>query len=216
MMKLYFNPGSCSLASHAALEEAGIEYETELLDLTKDAQFSTEYRQKNPWARVPALDIGGEILTENIAILTYIADCAPQMDLLPQAGLEKARALEWLALLSSTVHVAFRPIFRPGRLAASEQGQKDVTATGLTALTSVLQLIERRLGEGPYALGGRFSLCDLYLFVFALWSRRPVLDGKLGALPLLDAFGARLAARSSISSAMAQEGLSWPSVARSI
>src|SRR3546814_4673685 len=52
MLKLYYNPGSCSLASHAALEEAGLPYEAELIDLTQNAQFSDAYRQKNPWARV--------------------------------------------------------------------------------------------------------------------------------------------------------------------
>src|SRR3546814_7605196 len=86
-------------------------------------------------------------------------------------------SLEWLALLSSTVHVAFRPIFRPNRLAESAQAQQDVAATGLIALRNVLALLDERLGEGPYTLGNQFSLCDLYLFVFVLWSRRPVLDG---------------------------------------
>src|SRR3546814_11308903 len=74
MLKLYYNPGSCSLASHAALEEAGLPYEAELIDLTQNAQFSDAYRQKNPWARVPALQIGDDVLTENIAILNHIAE----------------------------------------------------------------------------------------------------------------------------------------------
>src|SRR3546814_3737037 len=68
------NPGSCSLASHAALEEAGLPYEAELIDLTQNAQFSDAYRQKNPWARVPALQIGDDVLTENIAILNHISE----------------------------------------------------------------------------------------------------------------------------------------------
>src|SRR3546814_18411811 len=104
--------------------------------------------------------------------------------------MERARALEWLALLSSTVHVAFRPIFRPGRLAVSEAGQQDVAATGLEGLRAVLALLDERLGEAPFTLGTRFSLCDLYLFVFILLSRRPVLAGKPDALPRLDRHGA--------------------------
>ncbi|ATE67114.1 glutathione binding-like protein [Rhizorhabdus dicambivorans] len=214
MLKLYYNPGSCSLASHAALEEAGLAYQVELVDLTRDIQFSADYRLKNPWGRVPALQIGDETLTENVAILNYIADSVPGRELLPRAGLARARAIEWLALLSSTVHVAFRPIFRPGRLAATEEGQRDVAATGLAALQSVLDLLDERLGDRPYALGDRFSLCDLYLFVFALWSRRPALAARLGPLPRLDAFGDRLAQRPSIAAAMAQEGLAWPAAVR--
>src|SRR3546814_10121988 len=127
-----------------------------------------------PWARVPSLQIDDQILTENIAILSYIACLVPQKQLLPDTGLARASALEWLALLSRTVHVAFRPIFRPNRLAESAQAQQDVAATGLIALRNVLALLDERLGEGPYTLGNQFSLCDLYLFVFVLWSRRPV------------------------------------------
>src|SRR3546814_9555085 len=88
--------------------------------------YTTLFRSK-----VPAREIGDVILTENVAILTYIAEQVPAFGLLPVSGMERARALEWLALLSSTVHVAFRPIFRPGRLAVSEAGQQDVAATGL-------------------------------------------------------------------------------------
>ncbi|AMK20341.1 MULTISPECIES: glutathione S-transferase N-terminal domain-containing protein [Sphingobium] len=98
MLKLYYNPGSCSLASHAALEEAGLPYEAELIDLTQNAQFSDAYRQKNPWARVPALQIGDDVLTENIAILNHIAELVPEKALLPTEGLARARALEWLGL----------------------------------------------------------------------------------------------------------------------
>ncbi|BAI98841.1 glutathione S-transferase [Sphingobium sp. TA15] len=207
MLKLYYNPGSCSLASHAALEEAGLPYEAELIDLTQNAQFSDAYRQKNPWARVPALQIGDDVLTENIAILNHIAELVPEKALLPTEGLARARALEWLALLSSTVHVAFRPIFRPGRLAETAEGQKDVAATGLNSLKSVLALLDERLGKGPYVLGDTFSLCDPYLFVFVFWARRPILEGKLDPLPNLDAFAERMRARPSISAALAQEGL---------
>src|SRR3546814_5388635 len=72
MLKLYYNPGSCSLASHAALEEAGLTYEAELIDLTQNAQFSDASRQKNPWARVTALQIGDDVMPENIALLNHI------------------------------------------------------------------------------------------------------------------------------------------------
>src|SRR3546814_2782724 len=99
--------------------------------------------------------IDDQILTENIAILSYIAGLVPQKQLLPDTGLARARALEWLALLSSTVHVAFRPIFRPNRLAESAQAQQDVAATGLIALRNVLALLDERLGEGPYTLGNQ-------------------------------------------------------------
>lgn len=207
-LKLYYNPGSCSLASHAALEEAGLTYTIEKVDLTIGANERKEYLATNIWGRVPALEINGRVLTENIAILSYIADQAPERKLLPPAGsMEQVRALEWLALLSSTVHVAFRPIFRPARLAATEAGQADVSAVGLAALNRTLASLEQKVGEGPFALGDTFSLVDLYLFVFLFWMQRPVLAGKLEPRPLLDAFRDRLAARISVRRAMIAEGL---------
>jgi glutathione S-transferase len=209
MLKLYYNPGSCSLASHAALIEAGLEFEAQRIDLSKDEQFAPEYRAKNPWGRVPALEIDGQVLTENVAILNYISDLVPERGLLPGSGLGRIRALEWLALLSGTVHVSFRPIFRPGRLARGEEAQRDVQNVGLEALNAVLGQLGAKLGDQPYALGADFSFCDLYLFVFVLWSARPVLDGKLSPLTSLRAFGDRLSARPSVSAALAAEGLKW-------
>ena len=209
MLKLYYNPGSCSLASHAALVEAGVAFECEKIDLVQAANESPVYLALNRWGRVPALAIDGYILTENVAILSYIAELAPERELLPPLGsFERTRALEWLALLSGTVHVAFRPLFRPGRLASSEAGQADVAAVGLAALNRTLGLLDAQVGAGPYALGESFSLVDLYLFVFLLWMQRPVLAGKLEARPNLEAMRARLAGRPSIISAMAAEGLS--------
>src|SRR3546814_12710211 len=107
-------------------------------------------------------------LSTRFRSLTPTAELVPVMAVLPTEGLARARALEWLALLSSTVHVAFRPIFRPGRLAETAEGQKDVAATGPNSLKSVLALLDERLGKGPYVLGDKFSLCDPYLFVFVL------------------------------------------------
>ncbi|WP_145203713.1 glutathione S-transferase family protein [Sphingobium sp. B2] len=208
MLTLYYNPGSCSLASHAALEEAGIEHRLVKIDLAAGANEAPEYLEKNIWGRVPALEVDGIILTENIAILSYIADRAEQGTLLPPIGsFERIRALEWLALLSSTVHVAFRPLFRPGRLATTEAGQADVAAVGLASLNRTLAALERKIGESTYALGERISLVDLYLFVFLLWMQRPVLAGKLEPRPGLDALCERLVDRPSIRRAMVAEGL---------
>src|SRR3546814_3038673 len=95
--------------------------------------------------------------------------------------MERARALEWLALLSSTVHVAFRPIFRPGRLAVSEAGQQDVAATGLEGLRAVLALLDERLGDAPFTLGTRFSGGEKNHFVVRRRARRPAEEGKTEA-----------------------------------
>ena len=211
-LKLYYNPGSCSMASHAALIEAALPYEIERVDLTVAANEALEYLTRNPWGRVPALGIGDEVLTENVAILTYIADQAPERSLLPAPGtLERARAMEWLALLSSTVHIAFRPVLRPNRFALSEAGQGEVVSAGIAALDAVLAKLEAQLCDRPYVLGDRFSLVDVYLFVFLFWSKRPNVAGKLSPRPKLDERRVRLLERQSIRRALTEEGLEIPS-----
>jgi glutathione S-transferase len=208
MLKLYYNPGSCSLAAHAALEEAGLDYEVEKIDLTVAQNEGPGYRAINPWARVPALATDYGIFTENVAILSCIADLVPDKRLLPPpCSTQRLRALEWLALLSSTIHIAFRPLLRPGRLAGTQAGQADVAAVGLTGLNHALALLDERFGAGPFALGESFSVVDLYLLVFLLWMQRPTLQGKLEPRPNLEAGRMRLIQRRSVVRAMAAEGL---------
>src|SRR3546814_13707672 len=110
IFKLYYNSGSCSLASHAALEESGLAYELERIDLGKNEQTRPEYLAKNPWAKVPALEIGDVILTENVAILTYIAEPVPDFGPLHVSGLELARRPQWPAFSPKPVHDSFPSI----------------------------------------------------------------------------------------------------------
>jgi glutathione S-transferase len=207
-MKLYFCPGSCSLASHAALEEAGLHYEAELVDLNANAQQSDDFRKINPFGRVPALQLDdGTILTENVAILTYISELVPNRQLLPRDGIARFRALEVMAMLSNTVHVAFRPIFRSYRFANSASARTEVVDHAVRNLNKTLALLAQRLGKGPYVLGDLFSLCDIYLYVFILWTQRPELVDRLGHQPSLEAFAGRMAPRRSIRVAMGMEAM---------
>src|SRR3546814_14059480 len=127
----------CSSDLRASANIAAI---IERIDLGKNEQTRPEYLAKNPWAKVPALEIGDVILTENVAILTYIAEQAPAFGLLPVSGMERARALDWLALLSITVPVAFRPIFLPGRLAVTGVGLRGLAAPALEGVRAVIAL----------------------------------------------------------------------------
>lgn len=211
MLTLYINPGSCSLASHIALEESGLAYRTERVALAEGRNLEPGYLARNPWGRVPALDLGGEVLTENVAILSHVADLAPGRRLLPPNGtLERARAIEFMATLSSTVHVAFRPIFRPERLASGEEGRRDVTDTGLAALASTLAKLDASLEGRRHSVGDAFTLCDAYLLVFALWTRRPALAGRLPRFARIDAIAGSTAERPAARTALAAEGLAPP------
>jgi glutathione S-transferase len=209
-MTLYYNRGSCSLASHVALEETGLDYSAVWIDLTKGSNYEPEYLATNRWARVPALECSGGVLTENVAILQYLADLVPDRKLLPAPGtFERAQAVRFLALLSSTIHVAFRPLFRPSRFVTSEGCQQEVVETGLAALNETLQKLEGELGGRQFVLGDEFSLCDAYALVFAVWSRRPSLEGKLEPTPALHAIGRRVADRPSGKRAMQSEEIEF-------
>ena len=112
-MKLYFSNGSCSLASHIALEEAGAKFEAQRIDLREKEQQQPEYLAVNPKAKVPALVVDGGTITENPAIISYVADTHPQAKLLAAPGeLARAKAQEWMAWCASTVHRDFSPLFR--------------------------------------------------------------------------------------------------------
>src|SRR5690242_13618675 len=112
--RFYFSPGAVSMATHIALEEVGIAYTLEPVLLREGQHLSEQYRRVHPLARVPALEIeAGVVLTETPALLGYLAELAPELGLLPQTGLERARANEWMSLLSSAVHVSFITFFRP-------------------------------------------------------------------------------------------------------
>jgi glutathione S-transferase len=157
-VKLYFSNGSCSLASHIALEEAGAKFEAQRINLREKEQQRPEYLAVNPKAKVPALAVDGGAITENPAIISYVADTHPQAKLLaPPGDLARARAQEWLAWCASTVHVSFGPLFRDRENA----DHRKLVQENLDRYDSWL--------KGTYVLGETFSAADCYTLVFTLW-----------------------------------------------
>jgi glutathione S-transferase len=213
MLKLFYSPMACSLSCHVALEESGLNYETVEINTKTQANLTQSYTAINPLGKVPALAIEGRVLTEAAAILSYIADRVPEKELLPPAGtLKRAIAHEWLNFLSSTVHIAFRPVFRPERLAEGDGCVNSVRRLGVNGVVEALKHAEARLGKAPYTLGDRFSLCDGYLMVFFLWSRREALVASMPEFPAMRAMVSRVLARQTVQSAMKAEGLPIPVV----
>lgn len=170
MLKLYYAPGTCALASHIALECAGAAYEAVRLDFGRQEQRSPEYLRINPKGRVPALVTERGVLTETPAILQYVAQTHPQAKL---ASLDDpfllGKANEFNSYICSTVHVNHAHKRRASRWADDADAQAAMAAKVPRNMADSFDLIEREMLRGPWVLGEQFSVCDPYLFTLAGW-----------------------------------------------
>jgi len=196
-MKLYFSPGACSLADHIALIESGLPFEMEKVDLeAKRTASGTDYMVINPTGYVPALGLDeGVVLTENIAILSYIAELSDKLT--PPGELGRSRVLEALAYISTELHKGFKPFFMP-----SSSGKEKSLACEVLARR--FALFEVALGHHPYAVGDSFTVADCYLFVMLFWAKEKV---GLYVPASLSAYYERLRDRSAVGTALKDEGL---------
>ncbi|MDY0046897.1 MAG: glutathione transferase GstA [Thauera propionica] len=200
-MKLYYKAGACSLASHIVLEETGLPYETEAVDLkTKVTASGADFTQINAKGYVPALVLDtGELLTEGPAILQYLADRVPEKKLVPADGtLERYRLQSWLTFIGTELHRSCTPFFSP----ASGDAWK---AAAMANLERRLDYTNGELAGKAYLLGDGFSVADAYLFTVLSWMPYVKLD--LSRWSNLTAFQARVAARPAVQAALKAEGL---------
>ena len=212
-MKLYYSPGACSLACHIALEESGLGYEVEEFNTRRGETHSAEYLRINPLGKVPALLLDNrEVLTEGLAIMNHVADLVPEARLLPAwSSIGRARALEWMGYLASTVHIAFRPLLRPGRLIGDDPADiEKVRRFGVTVLRATLDGLDRRLEGRRYSLGEHYTLCDGYLLVYWLWTWRNNLDQVLPRYSNIDRIAAAVVARPAVQRVLQNEHISIP------
>ena len=198
-MKLYYSPGACSLAPHIVAEEAGLDIEFEKVNL-KDHKTETgeDYNAVNPKGYVPALLLeDGSLLTENLAVLTFLGDRKPELGLTRAAfSIERYRLLEWLAFISTELHKSFAPLFQGGSDEVKTQAREKILKR--------LGYVEKQM-VGPLLTGDKFSVADAYLFVILTWCDRQKID--LSALSNVSAYKARVAARPKVQAAMKAEGL---------
>jgi glutathione S-transferase len=200
-MKLYYLTGACSLASNISLREAGLKFELVKVDRkTKKAADGLDFMEVNPKGYVPALTLdSGETLTENTAILQYIADRNSAAKLAPAAGtMERYRLIEWLGFINSELHKGFSPLFR----AEAHEAVKEYTRGNLTAR---LDYTERALGTRSYLMGEQYTVADAYIFTVLGWGAHVGVD--IGRWPQLKRLHERVGARPQTLEALKSEGL---------
>jgi glutathione S-transferase len=204
MFKLYYAPGTCALASHIALQEAGAAYETERLDFKANQQNSAEYLAINPKGRVPSLVTDRGILTETPAMLAFIAQSFPQAKLAPlDDPYAFAQVQAFNSYLCATVHVAHAHKGRGYRWASDETSFADMKRMVPKSVGACFALIERGMLRGPWVMGDSYTICDPYLFTVAQWLEGDSVD--LSKLPKVMEHRKRMSERPAVRAVMAEE-----------
>ena len=204
MFKLYFAPGTCALACHIALAEAGAPYTTVKLDFKAGQQNSPEYLAINPKGRVPSLVTDRGVLTETPAMLAFIAQSFPQAKLAPlDDAFEFAKVQAFNSYLCSTVHVAHAHKLRGARWATEETSFADMRRMIPKTVGACFSLIERDMLKGPWVMGEQYTICDPYLYTLTGWLEGDGVD--IATLPKVADHRKRMSERPAVQKVMAEQ-----------
>lgn len=200
-MDVYYSPLACSLATRIAVYEAGAEGKVRLNRVdakTRTVEGGVDYLTINAKGLVPAVRTSdGEVLTENAAVLQYLADAFPEAGLAPAAGsAERYRLQQWLSFVGTELH---KLVFNPLLSSKSNDGAK---AFARELAPERLAYLNDHLTGRDYLLDG-FSVADAYLAAVLNWAQFVGID--LAQWPAVAAYRDRLAARPAVAKAMKEE-----------
>jgi glutathione S-transferase len=198
-VKLYWRPGTASMAPHAALAEIGVDYE--LVEIDRDtAQTDPAYLALNPLGVVPTLVDGDRVVTESAAILLYLADRFPEARLAPA---DRTLLYSRLVLMTNTMQTAMLRFFYPERY-----GDDGVSAVAAAEAGRLFDLMERDLDGRDWLVADHRTAADLFLFMLTRWGRR--LDPAAWDRPRLRAHFLRTLALPGVQRMVAEQGLELP------
>jgi glutathione S-transferase len=209
-LKLYFAPGACSFVPHTLLETAGEPFEAAMVKIHKGENYGPEYQAVNPRSQVPVLVDGGQVITQIVAIVSYLNDRFPQAGFLPREPLARARVLETLAWMNNTVHPTFTHIFMPHKFSDNAAVHGDLKAYNTRLYRGMLDeleaLVQAAGAQGrPYLGGEQFGPLDAYALTLLRWGGIAGIDPE--DHPALWAFVQRIAQLPAVARAMARERL---------
>ena len=202
-MKLYTKPGACSLADHIALHWIGAPFDVQVLDAT--TMKAPEYLALNPAGNVPALEVDGWVLTQNAAILNFLADSFPESGL-GGDGTAKSRAEinRWLAFVNADVHPTFHPMFGSTSYLGDETMIEKSKDNARQKLRGLFQRADAQLAGKDWLTGSR-SIADPYLFITLRWAKGTKVD--LSGFGNLERFFQHMQADTGVQQALRTEGL---------
>lgn len=202
-MKLHYSPGACSLADHIALEWIGQPYEA--VRHSREDRTSPAFRKLNPAGAVPVLEEDGWALTQNAAILNYLADRFPESGL-GGDGTPRSRAEvnRWLAFVNSDVHPAFKPLFGATSYLKDEAAIEKSKDVARKSLRGLFERADAQLAGRDWLTGSR-SIADPYLYVVTRWAKAQGVD--LSGLDNLAGFVDRIESDAAVRKVLGEEGL---------
>jgi glutathione S-transferase len=204
MIKLYYAPHTCSLASHIALEDAGAEYATVRINFATEEQRKPEYLAINPKARAPAMITDRGILTETPAMLAFIAQSFPHARLAPlDDPFLFAEVQAFNSYLCSTLHVAHAHRMRGYRWADDPAAIAAMQRKVPESVGACFELIETKMLRGPWVMGETYTICDPYLFTIAQWMEQDGVDPS--RFPKVKDHRNRMAERPQVQKVVAEE-----------
>jgi glutathione S-transferase len=202
MLKLYYSPGACAMASHIALEEASADYELVKIDLRQGEQRTPEYLAINPAGATPALVTDEGVLTENLVIMGYVAQTHPEAQLADNgSSFNFGKMQSFNGFLGSSLHPAIGKV-----LFARPPLEGDARTQALELALKKYDVVEQSLFKGPWAMGDAYTVADGYLSVFTRWLRAAdLLDAD--RYPKLNAHLDAVQARPAVRRVIEMEGL---------
>ena len=204
MLTLHYWPGYCSLATHIVLRWIGVPYRLQLADHAM--RQSGGFKQLNPSSTVPVLvDEDGWALSQNVAVLNYLAEQHPQARLGGDDARGRAHVNRWLGYINSDVHKAFSPLMHPERLPGDRATQQQALDNAKATLHKHFGVLDEPLRKHAWIAGERRSIADPYLFVLTRWARAKGVN--LSGLEGVAAHFDRMSADPEVQAALAEEGL---------
>lgn len=206
MYKLYYSAGACSLAVHVTLNEINADFKLQNVSVPAGQSKPAEFLKANPRGSVPAIEIDGFVLREGAAILTYLLD-NNKNELLPDSGLERAVALEWLSFANSSLHPLYGRLFFMKKTFGDKAEENSVFAPTISQIQKYWNEIEARLANNEYIAGNKITIADILITVIANWSGHFGSAISFGAKT--KAYFTKIISRPSFKKALETEGVSY-------
>jgi glutathione S-transferase len=200
MYRLYWIPGTCARVIYVALQEVEAPYEVVLVDRLGGSP--SEYLEVNPKGKVPALQVGARVITENPAIQTFLSRRHPEAGLLPTEGQAGIEALETVSWFAAGIHRFITPLRFPRRFCDLEQAWPSVRAAARAELERAFTIVELRLAGRDWILND-WSLADVHLLWLWFRATGSGMDGS--QFPRCIAHAARCEARPSVAFVLDRE-----------